>query len=174
MRSQTWLFLESTLGEQIGAVPVFMSGTCAGAFFAASLGFPALAIGYQMNKGMFHDHQTPLEVDLHDYPGLVLEKIIGKALEHGIEPFTFWNINFPANPTSEIVVAELEHWGYWDERIDIFDDSRFEINGDQKPDGHEKGTDAYYFSKGKIVLTPIRVNMTDPMGFEKVKKIDFS
>ena len=104
----------------------------------------------------------------------VIEKIIGKALEHGIEPFTFWNINFPANPTSEIVVAELEHWGYWDERIDIFDDSRFEINGDQKPDGHEKGTDAYYFSKGKIVLTPIRVNMTDPMGFEKVKKIDFS
>jgi 5'-nucleotidase len=157
------------IGEQIGAVPVFTSGTCAAAYYAAAHKIPSLAVGYkpreEAHKYMEHGPESNV-LDLIPYPSEQLGKIIKDVLENGLRGADFWNINFPSSPTEEIQYVKMVDYGYYTEDVEI-KGSKFKNLGTPEMKGHEVGSDAH-FIKNNIVITPCKINFTDYGSLDKL------
>ncbi|RLE42133.1 hypothetical protein DRJ48_04175 [Candidatus Woesearchaeota archaeon] len=151
-------------GVQIGVLPVFISGTCGAAITAAgAYGVPALAIGYATNdlSLIFGEHDGSSPLDLSQYPGKQLEKIIQMAFYVGMGGAHFWNINFPEEPTDKIVFTDMVKHGFFDERV-FLGEGEFCNIGTKRDAEFPKGTDAYHLRNGEITITPCVLRLTSP------------
>ncbi len=149
-------------GVQIGFVPIFMSGTCAAAIRVAGEGIPSLALGFLPSsyEDALHDHHSGKLQDLTEYPGKILEELIGQALKTRLGGAIMWNINFPNKPTQSVQFVPMEVQEFWREWVEDFGGSFLNF-GRMDGDSSKPGTDGYSIARGNIVITPCRLDMTD-------------
>ena len=84
----SWLISGINLGGNLGA-DVYVSGTVAAAREAALLGCPAIAISHYIAPGRTVDWLLAARR---------ARAVIGRLLERGCDPGTFWNVNLPHPP----------------------------------------------------------------------------
>lgn len=137
------------------------SGTVGAAVTAAqcrNLKAIALSSVVPPNK-FFMQHTGSFDEALLEYPGKPLDKLIRLAYSHKFPPQTFWNINFPFEPTETIKVVPASNDHYWINDLTINNGAyayRDTLGNHFKP-----GEDIYELSHGAITLTPCKVEYTD-------------
>ena len=155
-------------GQNI-AEDVVYSGTIAAAMEATILGIPAIALSQGFAPGG-RDNVSFECAETHA-PGL-----LRRVLKLGIEPNALVNINFPARAANEIEGIELTTQGRRD--MDL-------VTLDERADGRGKpyywvrysrarkmppaGSDLEAVYNGKISVTPLRIDLTDPGAFQSYR-----
>jgi len=148
---------------------IHRSGTIAAAITGLqAFLIPAIAFSIVSNTDWFKDHDGSFSEDLLNYPGKMLEKIIKLALKSKFDPYTFWNINFPEEETTEYQIVTTSKQSYWKNDLEIsnkdfgFLDSRFKK--------HPKGSDSTALVNGKIAIAPCKIDYTNYDDMDKMKK----
>lgn len=147
------------------------SGTVGAAVTASQCrGIKALAVSMVTSDDrLFMHHDGRFNEALLRYPGEMLLKLIRLALSSEFPPQTFWNINFPAEPTNNISVVPATNSQYWVNDMVIHEGSYAYLytNGENmKP-----GEDAHELQQGLITLTPCKVEYTDHSQLDQVKEL---
>lgn len=147
------------------------SGTVGAAVTGAQCrGLKAIAVSSMVpDDKFFMQHTGILDDRLLEYPGQLLLKMIKAAVSQSFPPQTFWNINFPAQPTETIKVVPVSQSQYWVNDLSIkegvyaFRDTRGE---NLRP-----GEDAYEVVNGAVTVTPCKVEYTDFSQMETLAEI---
>ncbi|MBP7875574.1 hypothetical protein KA012_01085 [Candidatus Woesebacteria bacterium] len=116
----------------------------------------------------FKPHTGTFDESLLEYPGEILGRLIKSAIEYDIPQGTFWNINFPSRPTTEIKIVPTSNGKYWINDLDITDTTYtyLDTNGnDAKP-----GEDIFELLAGFITITPCKIEYTDKSQMESLKQ----
>lgn len=118
---------------------------------------------------LFMQHDGKFNEALLQYPGETVLKLIKLALTTEFPPQTFWNINFPAQPTSKIEVVPATNSQYWVNDMVIHEGSFAYLytNGENLTPGE----DAYELQQGVITITPCKVEYTDSSQLNRVKEL---
>ncbi len=156
-------------GEQIGSVAVHMSGTMAALVYGAAFGIPGIGLSMvpQDEAHKFHNHNESELHSMEDYPGKIATKIVGYAIKNGLSGAEFWNVNFPKEPSEEVIVVPMERsWHWQNEEITLKEDSFIEW-GKMLPPKEPKGNDLEHICD-KITITPCKADFTD---FEAIKRL---
>jgi len=160
------------LGDNTSVQVVLSSGTVGAAVQAALEGIPAIAFSYA--------EDDPESIQREDVTSMIksfVEKLSRIILEEGMpEGVDVINVNFPATPTDEVVVAPLARKRYENRltrRVDPRRNPYFWLYG--QPMHPEPGSDVdMLLNKGKITITPISLcNIAAPLNTlnDLVKKL---
>jgi 5'-nucleotidase len=151
-------------GENTSIHAVLTSGTCAIAFEAALLGYPAIAFSLDVKDNFFFDEQYTVKefgVAAEIACDLINKVIQNEGLPEGI---AFLNVNFPDNVTQdtpiEIVgLSPKKYNNYTIRKEDPRGVEYFWIWGDRLE--VSKGTDAYAVREKKVIsITPITLQLS--------------
>ena len=148
-------------GENTSIHAILTSGTCAIAFEAAILGYPAIAFSLDVQDNFFFDEQyTVKEFTIAaEIACNIIEKVVKNGLPEGI---AFLNVNFPDNVTEETPIEivglsprkynnytirkedprGVEYYWIWGDRLEV-----------------PEGTDAFAVREKKVIsITPVTLH----------------
>lgn len=147
------------------------SGTVGAALTAAQCrDLKAIAVSIMVSEDKFFmQHNGAFDETLLEYPGKILLSLIQKAHAYNMPPQTFWNINFPAKPTSQIKVVPTSNDHYWINDMTIKEGSY--AYRDTLGDNLTPGEDIYELTHGAITITPCKVEYTDKGELERLKQL---
>ena len=155
-------------GQNI-AEDVVYSGTIAAAMEAAILGIPAIAL----SQGFAPGGRDNVSFDCAETHAPAL---LRRVLELGVEPTALVNINFPARAANEVEGVELVSQGRRDmdlvtleERVDGRNRPYYWVRYSRARKTPPAGTDLEAVYNGRISVTPLRIDLTDPRAFERYK-----
>lgn len=144
------------------------SGTVGAALTAAQCrDLKAIAVSIQVPEDKFFmQHTGAFDDSLLEYPGKQLLQLIHKAYEYPMPAQTFWNINFPAAPSSSIKVVPASNSHYWINDLTIKEGSyayRDTVGNHLQP-----GEDVFELLQGNITITPCKVEYSNAAEMEKI------
>lgn len=158
-------------GPNISNGSMYISGTVsAAAISAMSRETPTIAFSFNSAPNRwFKDHNGEFDEELLEYPGEIIRKMIIYALEHKMEKYTFWNVNFPEKPTNQVKYVKALPKGFFPNNITVDRDKYYYIPelGDENPDAD---TDVSALFGGAISFTPCRLEYTDHEKLQELKK----
>ncbi len=137
------------------------SGTVGAALTAAQCrNLKALAVSIQVPEDKFFmQHNGAFDESLLSYPGKLLLQIIKQAHAYPMPHQTFWNVNFPAKPSTQIKVVPTSNSHYWINDMTIKEGSyayKDTIGNHLQP-----GEDIHELLQGNVTITPCKVEYTD-------------
>jgi 5'-nucleotidase len=147
---------------------VTYSGTIAAAIEGTLLGIPAIALsqGYSFADG------TPVPFATAEAHG---PAIIRGVLEAGIPRATFVNVNFPDCGAEEVAGVEVTRQGAAshglkaEARIDSRRKPYYWLAYARAETEPEQGTDIHALRGGRISISPLRLDLTDPAGLDRLR-----
>ncbi len=147
------------------------SGTVGAAVTASQCrGIKSIAVSMvTTDDRLFMQHDGRFNEALLQYPGELLQRLIKLALATDFPPQTFWNINFPAHPTSEIKVVPATNSQFWINDMVIREGTYAYLNS--HGENLAQGEDAYELLQGAITITPCKVEYTDFSQMEKLTEL---
>jgi 5'-nucleotidase len=165
------------VGENISTDTVSTSGTIGAALEAASYGIPAIAASIQaVDQGdkfdLDHGDKHSFDVAIN-----LVRRVASKVLERGLpKGVDLLNLNVPANATldTDVVMTRLARKIFRtavQERFDPRGRPYYWIDGDLICSEAE-GTDVRaLYQDGKISVTPLTLDSTSSIDFEKIKEL---
>jgi 5'-nucleotidase len=150
-------------GENIEDPMLPHSGTIAAVLTATMYrDTPSIAFSRRIvTRDYLKEHDGNHDAKLLDYPGKLVERIIKKALEIGIPAGTFWNVNFPHEPTDTVKVVKTGAGHTYDNHQTIGEETYSYSMGGGNYTGWPEDTDAGGLERGYATLTPCRLRFTD-------------
>ncbi len=147
---------------------IIYSGTVSAAIEGALLGIPAIAVSVVAFKDFVFDTAADFVAGL-----------IPRVLEWGLPAGTLLNVNVPLLPKDKIKGWKFTRQGkrhYQEkiiERVDPRGKKYYWIGGDDLGFDHEEGTDCVAVHEGFISVTPLKADLTDERGLQKLEGLTF-
>jgi len=158
------------LGENLSTEAATTSGTVGAALEAATHGSKAIAVSLQMPD------VTKFELTSNNdfsFAGRVLKDIAEVVVDMGLpEGVDLLNVNVPAKPNGKIAITKLARRMYKvsvEKRLDPRGREYYWIHGDEAEDA-EEGTDIHALRLGYVSVTPLSIDLTAKVDFEKLKR----
>lgn len=156
------------LGENLSTEAATTSGTVGAALEAATHGSKTIAISLQMPDVSKFELTSKSDFS---FASKVLKDIAEIVLEKGLpEGVDLLNVNVPAKPNGKIAVTRLARRMYIvrvEKRLDPRSREYYWIHGDEIEDA-EEGTDIHALRLGYVSVTPLSIDLTARVDFEKV------
>lgn len=143
------------------------SGTVAGAIEGTLLGIPSIAL----SQAYSHADGKPIPFEIAEEHG---PDVIAKVLSVGIPRGTLVNVNFPAARADGIGGIEVTRQGAEshgltaEARIDSRRRPYYWLAYSRAESELVPGTDIHAIREGRISVTPLRLDMTDPEGLDRL------
>jgi len=159
-------------GANLGT-DVLYSGTAAGAFEAAQMGIPSIAVSLVLGT----------QSSNFNFPSKFVRRLISNKKIIDIPHGSFLNVNVPNIQKKKIKGFKITKLGskkYKDiieRRVDLRGRPYYWLAGEIIPDpGISEDTDIYAVEKGYVSLTPVKINLTDYDTLEWLKsaKLDIN
>ncbi|MDR4507972.1 MAG: 5'/3'-nucleotidase SurE [Candidatus Brocadiaceae bacterium] len=156
------------MGANVG-IHVLYSGTVAAAVEAAIMGYPSIAVSFEISDN-YADIKSAAEV---------ARKVIGCIIRHNLPKGSLLNVNIPSRPPEQIkgirVTRQFSHdfKETFDRRIDPSGRAYYWLTGTDKSLHHEEGTDLSAVSEGYISVTPLSYDLTDYRFYKKIEEWDW-
>jgi 5'-nucleotidase len=149
---------------------VSYSGTVACAIEGTLLGIPSIALSQGYN---FID-ETPIPYETAEAHA---PDLIRRILEAGIPRGTFVNVNFPNRTPDRVEGIEVTRQGSFthglkaERRVDSRRRPYYWMSYSRVATEPEPGTDVHAVRDGKISVSPLRLDMTDPEGVTRLTRL---
>lgn len=156
------------MGSNVG-IHILYSGTVAAAVEAAIMGFPSIAISFEIS-GRYDDIHSAAKLARS-----VIERIITHKLPKG----SLLNVNIPSIPPDQIkgikVTRQFAHdfKENFEKRIDPSGKAYYWLIGTDKTIHREEDTDINAVNEGYISITPLRYDLTDYTMQKKIVEWDW-
>ncbi|AEA47325.1 5'/3'-nucleotidase SurE [Archaeoglobus veneficus] len=159
------------LGENISTEAVTTSGTVGAALEAATQGSAAIAISLEVpDIDKFEFVFKPYNFSLAK---TVLRKLAKNILSKGMpEGVDVLNVNVPSKPSGGVEITKLARRLYItriEERLDPRGRKYYWIDGVEIDDA-EEGTDLHALRNGKVSITPLTLDSTARIDFDKLRR----
>lgn len=157
------------MGSNVG-IHIFYSGTVAAAIEAAIMGFPSIAVSFDISE-QYDDIQDAAKV-----ASGVIERITRHTLPKG----SLLNINVPSRPSHQIKGTKITRQFARDfketfcKRLDPSGNAYYWLIGTDKSIHHEEGTDVSALNEGYISVTPLRYDLTNYHFSKEIEGWDWS
>ena len=157
------------LGENLSTEAVTTSGTVCAALEAATQGSNAIAISIELpDKDKFELFFKPYDFSFAKQVLRSLCKVVlKKGLPTGVDVL---NVNVPSKPKGEIAVTRLAKKMYRtriEKRYDPRGRKYYWITGIEAKEA-EEGTDMHALKNGKVSITPLTIDLTAKVDFDKL------
>jgi 5'-nucleotidase len=154
---------------QNAADDVTYSGTVAAAIEGTLLGITSIALSQAYN---FEEApgDVPFATAVHHGPDL-----IRRLLEAGIPKQTLINVNFPNCPADAVAGVEVTRQGVSihglraEARVDVRNRPYYWLTYTRQHSEPAAGTDRHAMANRRISVTPLRLDMTDDAGLERLR-----
>jgi len=160
-----------TLGQITVVAPdILYSGTVAAAVEAAIMGFPSIAVSFEI---------TDQYADVAE-AAKVARGVIERIIKHKLPKGSLLNVNIPSRPSNQIkgikITRQFAHdfKETFDKRIDPGGRVYYWLMGTNKSIHREEGTDLTAVNEGYISITPLRYDLTDHALYKKIEEWDWS
>ncbi len=156
------------MGANVG-IHILYSGTVAAAVEAAIMGFPSIAVSFEI---------TEHYADVHD-AAKVARNVIERIIKHKLPRGSLLNVNIPSRPANQIkgikITRQFAHdfKETFDKRTDPGGKAYYWLMGTDKLIHHEEGTDLSAVNEGYISITPLRYDLTDHAMYKKIEGWDW-
>ncbi len=156
------------MGSNVG-IHILYSGTVAAAVEAAIMGFPSIAISFEISD-KYADVQSAAKV---------ARGVIESILKHKLIAGSLLNVNIPSLPPDQIkgirITRQFAHdfKEAFEKRIDPAGKTYYWMIGTNKYIHHEEGTDISAVNEGYISITPLRYDLTDHSLYKKIEGWDW-
>ena len=162
-------------GENIGA-GITISGTVGAALEAASMGIPALAVSMQTGQEHHLSHSTDIDFSAAAFfTRMFASRILDQQLPDDVDVLKL-DIPENATPNTPWVLTKHSRKRYYEpkpaKRTSVSEHGPvgYEIN--YQPEGVEEGSDVHVLLiEKKVSLTPISIDMTSRVSFDRLKSI---
>ncbi|GAN35201.1 MAG: 5'/3'-nucleotidase SurE [Candidatus Brocadia sp. AMX2] len=144
------------MGSNVG-IHILYSGTVAAAVEAAIMGFPSIAVSFEIS-GQYADIHSAAKV---------ARSVIERILSHKLPKGSLLNVNIPSIPPDQIkgikVTRQFAHdfKENFEKRIDPGGKDYYWLIGTDKTRHREEDTDIHAVNEGYISITPLRYDLTD-------------
>lgn len=156
------------MGANVG-IHILYSGTVAAAVEAAIMGFPSIAVSFEIS-GEYADVNDAAKV---------ARGIIGCITRHKLPRGSLLNVNIPSCPSGMIkgikITRQFAHdfKENFEKRVDPGGKAYYWLIGTDKTLHHEEGTDISALNEGYISITPLRYDLTDHCLYKKIEAWDW-
>ncbi len=157
------------MGANVG-IHILYSGTVAAAVEAAIMGFPSIAVSFEI---------TDQYADVGE-AAKVARGVIERIIKHKLPKGSLLNVNIPSRPSNQIkgikITRQFAHdfKETFDKRIDPGGRAYYWLMGTNKSIHREEGTDLTAVNEGYISITPLRYDLTDHGLYKKIEEWDWS
>lgn len=157
------------MGSNVG-IHILYSGTVAAAVDAAIMGFPSIAVSFDLS-GRYDDVHSAAKI---------ARKVIERILTHPLPKGTLLNVNIPAIPPELIkgikITRQFTHdfKENFEKRIDPGGRAYYWLIGADKTLHREKDTDIHAVNEGYISITPLRYDLTDYTMQQRIVEWDWN
>jgi 5'-nucleotidase len=157
------------MGSNVG-IHILYSGTVAAAVEAAIMGFPSIAVSFDLS-GRYDDVHSAAKI---------ARKVIERILTHPLPKGTLLNVNIPAIPPELIkgikITRQFTHdfKENFEKRIDPGGRAYYWLIGTDKTLHREKDTDIHAVNEGYISITPLRYDLTDYTMQQRIVEWDWN
>lgn len=144
------------LGANLG-MDLIYSGTVSGAVEAVLFAIPAIALSVAAFRDICWDPAVQFS-----------EALVQQVARHGLPPDSFLNVNVPNLPAASLRGVEVTRQGArrYVNRLEKRSDPRgrdyYWLTGSPESASEPEGTDVRAIADGKISVTPLRLDMTNP------------
>ncbi|MCC7210983.1 MAG: 5'/3'-nucleotidase SurE [Candidatus Brocadia sp.] len=144
------------MGSNVG-IHILYSGTVAAAVEAAIMGYPSIAISFEIS-GRYDDIHSAAKV---------ARSVIERILTHKLPKGSLLNINIPSIPPDQIKGIKVtrqyaqDFRENFEKRTDPSGRSYYWLLGTDKTRHREEDTDIHAINEGYISITPLRYDLTD-------------
>ncbi|NCN82394.1 MAG: hypothetical protein GW947_00340 [Candidatus Pacebacteria bacterium] len=153
---------------------IHRSGTIAAVVTAAqSRATPGIAFSLNSPDSVLfknHEQNAAFNLQLLEYPGVLIRNIIEKALAYTFQPGSFWNVNFPTEPVNQLYVVPTGPGDYW-KNHQIITDGSFEYVLSHKATESLPDCDTKFNNKSKATITPCRLTFTIESELEPLEQL---
>lgn len=123
---------------------------------------PGVAVSFDAQDDViFKEHDGSFDESLLEYPGVMLKNIIDQALRYSFPKETFWNVNFPQQPTTTITVRKAGQPDYYYNSVVVDSTNQRFMYEDVRTPVRGTDHDISAVEAGHICITPCRVEFTD-------------
>ncbi|GAB62417.1 MAG: 5'/3'-nucleotidase SurE [Candidatus Jettenia sp.] len=156
------------MGANVG-IHILYSGTVAAAVEAAIMGFPSIAVSFDISER--YD-------DVND-ASKVARNVIESITRHKLQKGSLLNVNIPSCPSSQMkgvkITRQFAHdfRETFEKRKDPNGKDYYWLIGTNKSIHHEEGTDISAVNEGYISVTPLRYDLTDQYLYKKIEDWDW-
>jgi 5'-nucleotidase len=156
------------MGSNVG-IHILYSGTVAAAVEAAIMGFPSIAVSFDITA----------EYDDVKDASKVARDIIGCITRHPLSKGSLLNVNIPSRPSHQIKGIKMTRQFARDfketfsRRMDPSGKAYYWLIGTDKSIHREEGTDVSALNDGYISVTPLRYDLTDYRLHEQMEGWDW-
>jgi len=157
------------MGANVG-IHILYSGTVAAAVEAAIMGFPSIAVSFEI---------TDQYADVAE-AAKVAREVIERIIKHKLPKGSLLNVNIPSRPSNQIkgikITRQFAHdfKETFDKRTDPGGRAYYWLMGTDKSIHREEGTDITAVNDGYISITPLRYDLTDHGLYKKIEEWDWS
>ncbi len=144
------------MGSNVG-IHILYSGTVAAAVEAAIMGYPSIAVSFEIS-GRYDDIHSAAKV---------ARSVIERILTHKLPKGSLLNINIPSIPPDQIKGIKVtrqyaqDFRENFEKRTDPSGRSYYWLLGTDKTRHREEDTDIHAINEGYISITPLRYDLTD-------------
>lgn len=144
------------MGSNVG-IHILYSGTVAAAVEAAIMGYPSIAVSFEIS-GRYDDIHSAAKV---------ARSVIERILTHKLPKGSLLNINIPSIPPDQIKGIKVtrqyaqDFQENFEKRTDPSGRSYYWLLGTDKTRHREEDTDIHAINEGYISITPLRYDLTD-------------
>lgn len=156
------------MGSNVG-IHILYSGTVAAAVEAAIMGFPSIAISFEIS-GRYDDIHSAAKV---------ARRVIERIITHKLPKGSLLNVNIPSIPPDQIkgikVTRQFAHdfKETFEKRIDPGGKAYYWLIGTDKTIHREEDTDINAVNEDYISITPLRYDLTDYSMQKKIVEWDW-
>ncbi len=161
-------------GENVGSC-VTVSGTIGAALEAAEKGIPALAVSQEINSLDYHQYGADVDFTAAaHFTGQIAEKIIAGTLPFDADVLKL-EVPCGATENTRVVATKQDRLMYYTQKIE----ERTELTGTpakvfyapSKGKSTAKNTDTYALAQGWVSITPLSIDLTSRISFNKFAEI---
>lgn len=144
------------MGSNVG-IHILYSGTVAAAVEAAIMGYPSIAVSFEIS-GRYDDIHSAAKI---------ARSVIERILTHKLPKGSLLNINIPSIPPDQIKGIKVtrqyaqDFQENFEKRTDPSGRSYYWLLGTDKTRHREEDTDIHAINEGYISITPLRYDLTD-------------
>lgn len=156
------------MGANVG-IHILYSGTVAAAVEAAIMGFPSIAVSFDIS-----DQYADV-----DGAAKVASGVIKRITTHKLPKGSLLNVNVPSRSSDQIKGIKItrqfarDFKEAFDKRTDPGGKAYYWLIGTDKSTHHEEGTDISAVNEGYISITPLRYDLTDHSLYKKIEGWDW-
>ncbi|MFN3533527.1 MAG: 5'/3'-nucleotidase SurE [Candidatus Brocadia sp.] len=156
------------MGSNVG-IHILYSGTVAAAVEAAIMGFPSIAVSFEIS-GRYDDIHSVAKV---------ARKVIERIIMHKLPKGSLLNVNIPSIPPDQIKGIKVtrqfarDFKENFEKRIDPSGKAYYWLIGTDKTLHREEDTDINAVNEGYISITPLRYDLTDYAMQKKIVEWDW-